>query len=63
MLRCGTREELTASVKLEANVSKYTIRVGAEPHVLERLVVANIAGKRYPVLAEFWAHRMNARPV
>lgn len=62
ILRCGAREELSASVKVEASASKYMLRVGAEPHVLERMVCANVGGKKYPVLLEFCAHRMNARP-
>lgn len=63
ILRCGDKEELTGSVRVELNASKHMLRIAAEPHVLERMVCANVGGKRYPVLLEFCAHRLNARPV
>ena len=44
-----------------SGVSKYMIRVAAEPHVLERVIVANVAGKKFPVLLELHAHRQAAR--
>jgi hypothetical protein len=58
VLRCGAREELTAQVRM----SKYVMRVGAEPHVLERMLCVIVGGKKYPVLTEFCAHRANTRP-
>lgn len=60
-LRCGTKEELTAGVATKSGVLKFTIRVGGEPHVLERAIVANVIGKKFPVLLELHAHRQAAR--
>jgi hypothetical protein len=68
-LRCGAKEELTAGVRHDraagsegfGGVPKYTIRVGAEPHVLERAIVANVGGTKFPVLLELQAHRVAAR--
>ena len=60
-LRCGTKEELFMGITAASGVSKYMIRVAAEPHVLERVIVANVAGKKFPVLLELHAHRQAAR--
>ena len=63
ILRCGDKEELTGSVRVNPNAPKHMLRIAAEPHVLERTARANVGGKKYPLLLEFCAHRENARPV
>ena len=63
-LRCGSKEELTAGVTgggATGVAGRYMIRVGGEPHILERAMVANVGGVKFPVLLELQSHRVAAR--
>jgi hypothetical protein len=58
-LTCSRKEELTGGTEA---CGRYIIRVGAEPHVLERCVCVNVGGIKFPVFMELASHRVAARP-
>ena len=58
-LTCNKKEELTGGTEA---CGRYIIRVGAEPHVVERSVCVNVGGIKFPVFLELASHRVAARP-